>query len=75
MKNLRKNIGRGKKFANIFRFIDDLIVVNDNGEFERPWKEIYPSEPVFEKENLSDQSATFLDLDIHIINGEFDYKL
>ena len=76
MKNLRKNnIGRGKKFANIFRFIDDLIVVNDNGEFERSWKEIYPSELVLEKENQSDQSATFLDLDIHINNGEFDYKL
>ena len=61
MKNLWKNdIGRGKKFANTFRFIDDLIVVNDNGEFERSWKEIYPEELVLEKENQSDESATIL---------------
>ena len=32
-------------------------------------------EKVDSEENQTDQSATFLDLDIHIINGEFDYKL
>ena len=75
-KSEKNDIGRGKNFANIFRFIDNLIVVNDNGEFERSWKDIYLSELILEKENQSDQSATFLDLDVHINNGgEFDYKL
>ena len=76
MEHLCKNdIRRGKKFFNAFRFIDDLIILNDGGEFERSWKDIYPEELTLEKENLSDLSATFLDLRISIKNGEIDYKL
>ena len=51
-----------------------MIVVNDNGEFERSWNEIYASELVLEKENQTDQSATFLDLAIHINNKGLTIK-
>ena len=45
MEHLCKNyIRRWKKFFNAFRFIDDLIILNDGGEFERSWKDIFPSE-------------------------------
>ena len=32
------------KFVNIFRFIDNLIVLNDSGNFERSFREIFPPE-------------------------------
>ena len=40
----RSDLRRARRFANIFRFIDDLIAVNDGREFERCFKEIYPCE-------------------------------
>ena len=33
-----------RKFCHTFRFIDDLLAVNDEGEFERCFKNIYPPE-------------------------------
>ena len=42
---MRAKGSKGKKrFENTFRFFDDLIVLNDGGEFERSFKETYPSE-------------------------------
>ena len=54
---------------------DHFIVVNNNGEFGRSLKEIYTVELVLEKENHSDQGATFLYAEISINNGEFEYKI
>ena len=33
-----------RKFGRVFRYIDDLLAINDGGEFERHHTEIYPSE-------------------------------
>ena len=59
----------------MFRFIDDLLAINDGGEFERLHNEIYPDELVLNKENNSSDAATFLDLYIKIVDGVFQYKL
>ena len=67
--------GRALKFRNTFRFIDDLMILNDNGEFEKFIAEIYPPELVLKKENTTDNKATFLDLQVEIYNGQFDYQL
>ena len=48
------------------RFIDDLTTLNDSGEFERSFKEIYPPELVLNKENLSNNERSFLDLLIKV---------
>ena len=40
-------------FHNIFSFIDDLAAVNDGGEFESSYKEIYPPEPDLKKKKRS----------------------
>ena len=66
---------KGKKFRHVFRFIDDLLAINDGGEFERLHNEIYPDELVLNKENNSSDAATYLDLDIKIVDGVFQYKL
>ena len=64
-----------RKFTNTFRFIDDLNALNDGGEFEKHHQEIYPTELILKKENTSFKSATFLDLNINIIAGQFITKL
>ena len=66
---------KGKKFCHVFRFIDDLLAINDGGEFERLHKEIYPVELELKKENINFDAATYLDLDIKIVDGVFEYKL
>lgn len=38
-----------RKFANTFRFIDDLAVLNDGGEFERNFRKTFPRELELEK--------------------------
>ena len=73
--NSRNNYAVTKKLFNVFRYIDDLLSLNDNGVFSNVWKEIYPPELMLNKENDSDLSASFLDLEITINNNQFEYKL
>ena len=61
-------------FGNIFRFIDDLNAINDNGEFKKKTKKIYPEELELEKENKGYIEATFLDIGIKILDNKFTYK-
>ena len=42
--------------------------MNDGGEFGRSSPEIYPPELELKKENLTDDSATFLCLSIKIVH-------
>ena len=64
-----------RKFTNTFRFIDDLIAINDNGMFEQYHQEIYPKELVLKKENEDEQKCTFLDIEIKIEENKFKTKL
>ena len=64
-----------RKFGNIFRYIDDLVAINDSREFEKHFKKIYPPELVLKKENLDNRESTFLDLKIIIENGVFNYSV
>ncbi len=52
-----------------------MIDLNNDGVMERIWKEIYPPELILKKENSTDQKATFLDLNIEIIEKKFVTKL
>ena len=58
-----------RKFGNIFRFIDDLIAINDRNEFENHYNEIYSSGLILKKENTSHTETTFLDLHLCINEG------
>jgi len=71
----KEDYGRAKKYINNCRFIDDLSALNDDGEFERSLKEIYPEELICNKENTGITDATFLDLEVAVIDGKFDYHL
>ena len=60
---------------NVFRFIDDLIALNDGLGFLRSFANIYPQEMVLKQENDGISSATFLDISIRIENKQFITKL
>ena len=51
IKNTNYRVAR--KFGNIFRFIDDLITINDGNEFDNHYNEIYPPELILKNENTS----------------------
>ena len=70
----KKDIFRARKFRNTFRFIDDLLAVNDDGEFEKCFKKIYPPELELKKEHSGD-SVSFLDLCITIKGRSFETSL
>ena len=53
------NCGVARKLANIFRFIDDLIAINDENEFEIHYSEIYLPELILKKENISQNRDYF----------------
>ena len=75
---IKGKIKKDKKQAYLFnnnkRFIDDMICINDMGEFEKEFKNIYPESLVLNCEH-SGMEATFLDLHIEIEQNTFSYKL
>jgi hypothetical protein len=64
-----------RKFGQVYRYIDDLLALNDGKSFEKYFKTIYPEELQLNKENEGYTSSTFLDLNIKIENGVFYTKL
>ena len=71
----KKDMIKARTLGNIFRFIDDLNAINDSGEFEKNYRHIYPEELELGKENSNNTEASFLDLDLKIINGIFKVGL
>ena len=64
-----------RKFGNVFRYIDDLLALNDGQAFESHYHEIYPEELQLTKENIENNKTNFLDLHIKINNGIFTTSL
>ena len=72
---LKKNdLIKSRKLCNIFRFIDDLNSINDDGVFESNYSNIYPEELQLGKENTDKHDTSFLDLN-KINNGKFHFGL
>ena len=65
---------KARHFHSTKRFIDDLCAINDGNMFGEIYKEIYPEELELKLEH-SGLHASFLNLDITILGGEFVYKL
>ena len=75
VKNLKKeSLQRARRFLHTFRFIDDLLTINDNDEFSNSYKEIYSPELQLNLEHSGDQ-VSFLDLQITKENGHLNTKL
>jgi len=71
----KRDIRKARRFGSTFRFIDDLCAINDNSEFEKNFKDIYPEELDLKKENANNTEASFLDISITIDNKRFSTKL
>ena len=65
---------KARQFHGTTRFVDDLCALNDGGEFGRSYHNIYPEELELKVEHQG-QHASFLNLDINIVDGRFVYKL
>ena len=76
MNELKKNdLIKTKKNCVIFRFIDDLNSINDGGEFESNYSDIYPEELQLGKENTDKHETSFLVLNIKIKDEKFHFGL
>ena len=76
LKSIKKtNYTLARKFGQVYRYIDDLVALNDGLSFEAYFKDIYPEELQLNKENTTNTSTSFLDLHIEIINGIFTTKI
>ena len=52
MSELKNNdLIKARKLCTIFRFIDDLNSINDGGQFQSSYSNIYPEELQLGKEN------------------------
>ena len=65
---------KARHFHSTKRFIDDLCAINDGNLFGRVYTDIYPEELELKVEH-SGTHASFLSLDITIIEDIFVYKL
>ena len=66
MTNLKNtNLSRAK-IRHVFQFIDDLIALNDNYEFIRSQKNMYPPVMEVKVENENNYSASYIDLAIEL---------
>ena len=76
LKSIKKtNNILARKFGQVYRYIDDLLALNDGHSFETFFKDIYPEELQLNRENEDYMSTDFLDLHIEIVDGVFTTKL
>ena len=70
----QNNVSLASKFAPISRYLDDIITVNFD-DFGKVAKDIYPTELLLEKNTGDGKSDTFLDLDIHVSDGQYNINI
>ena len=73
--NTRTKYNVCKKLSKGFRYIDDVLFFNSGSQFETEKCSIYPEELVSDRENVSDIKASFLDIEIEVIDNKFITKL
>jgi hypothetical protein len=59
------------KFRYCFRYIDDLLTINNSIASEFDFSAIYPKELILERTNKADYKTEFLDLSIVVNDNKF----
>ena len=67
---LKQNSQLAKTFSCTFRYIDDLLTLN-NPNFVDEIKNIYPTQLELKKTTETDSKLSYLDLEINILDGKF----
>src|SRR6185312_16026462 len=70
-----KNYNLLYKFNRSCRYIDDLLLVNNDDKMETYKNLIYPPELVLTSEDKNDQTVNYLDLTLSINNNVIDYQI
>ena len=60
-----------KSLNHTFRYIDDITPLNDKGNFEKYFTQIYPPELELNRENVGFKSATVLEMDVNVVDNKF----
>ena len=68
------NLPLAGKFNKTFRYIDDLLTIN-NPDFSDYISKIYPNEPELKQTTEGHGKCSYLDLNIKIINNKFTTDL
>lgn len=66
---------RARKLNHTFRLIDDITSINSDGVFQDHASLIYPTSLILNKENVGDDEAHVLDLNILVKDGQFNVSL
>ena len=74
MNNIKNKVRATYCYNGCMQYIDDLCCLNDDGNFQKTYKEIYPEVLELKCENEGNQ-ATFLDLEVNVYNGQYTYSL
>ena len=76
MKMKKTNPQLARQFSRSARYIDDLLTINNDGLMKKYTKNIYPAELELKHENSkNDKSASYLDLQLDVLNGEIVISL
>ena len=70
-----KNYDLLYKFNRSCRYIDDLLLINNDNKMDKYKKLIYPPELILTSEDKSDQTVNYLDLTLSINHSLLDYKI
>ena len=68
--NLKQNSQVAKIFSNTFRYIDDLLTLN-NPTFEQEISNIYPQQLELKRTTETDSRLSYLDLEVNISDRRF----
>ena len=72
----KTDIKTARKFSNSFRYIDDLLTIDNNNLFLEHVHEIYPTNLILKRSNVNnDQICNFLDLNLQILDGRLHTTL
>ena len=71
MKMKETNPQLARQFNRSARYIDDQLTINNDGLMRKSMKDMYPAELELTHENSKiDKSASYLDLQLDVLNGE-----
>jgi hypothetical protein len=70
-----KNYDKLHKFSRSCRYIDDLLVINNEKFMDKYMNSIYPQELTLSSDDKKDQQVNYLDLHLEIKDTVLNYKI
>ena len=68
--NLKQDRQLAKRFSNLFRYIDDLLTLN-NPTFKEAIRNIYPPQLELKRTTETESRLSYLDIELTIVDRKF----